>query len=105
MRKLLRPAFLALALAATAATGTPAMAQFIPDFGEGEFYDGPFRLCLSTNYAIRRAISRQGYTNIYLNVENDRRIEARATKGKWVYLLNVNSCSGRVLSRQRLRPA
>jgi hypothetical protein len=105
MSKLLKSTLLAAALLAAPVTATPGVAQFLPDFGEGEFYDGPYRLCLSTNYAIRRAISRQGYTNIYLNVENDQRIEARATKGDWVYLLNVNSCSGRVLSRQKLRPA
>lgn len=105
MHKLLRMAVVAAALAVAPVTAQPASAQFFFDFGAGEFYDGPGRYCLTTNHAIRRAIARQGYSNIYLNVENDRRIQARATKGKWVYLLTVNSCSGRVLSRERLRPA
>lgn len=105
MQKVLRNILMAAMLGATALGAAPAGAQFMPDWGDGEFYDGPFRLCLMTNSAIRRAISRQGYTDIFLNVENDQRIQARATKGGWVYLLLVNSCSGRVLDRQRLRPA
>ena len=105
MAKLLRNLLVATALGAAALTATPSMAQFWPDWGDGEFYDGPYRLCLMTNSAIRRAISRQGYSDIFLNVENDQRIQARATKGRWVYILLVNSCSGRVLDRKRLRPA
>lgn len=100
-----RAAVVALTLGATAMAAVPATAQFFPDFGEGEFYDGPMRLCLMTNSGIRRAIQRQGYTNVYLNVQNERRIQARATMGKWVYLLDVNACSGRILDRERLRPA
>jgi len=105
MQKLLRTIALATVLGAATVTAMPAQAQFIPDFGDGEFYDGPFRLCLMTNYSLRRAISRQGYSDIFLNVENEQRVQARATRGKWVYLLTVNTCSGRVLDRQRLRPA
>ena len=105
MQRLLRTIVIATALAAGSLAAVPAQAQFRPDFGSGEFYDGPFRLCLGMNSLIRRAIERQGYTNVYLNVEHDQRIEARATQGKWVYLLEVNACSGRVLDRKRLRPA
>jgi hypothetical protein len=105
MNRSLRTVLTIVALTAGSLAAAPSNAQFMHDWGAGEFYDGPSRLCLSGNYSIRRAISRQGYSNIFLNVENDPRIEARATKGKWVYLLDVNSCSGRVLSRKRLRPA
>ena len=105
MHKLLRMIVVGAMLVAGGMVAMPAQAQFSPDFGAGEFYDGPFRLCLGMNSLIRRAISRQGYTNIFLNVEHDQRIEARATQGKWVYLLEVNSCSGRILERKRLRPA
>ncbi|RYE87158.1 MAG: hypothetical protein EOP19_04980 [Hyphomicrobiales bacterium] len=105
MQTMLRTILLATTLAAASVTAMPAQAQFYRDFGAGEFYDGPHRLCLLSNSGIRRAIARQGYTNIFLNVENDQRVQARATRGKWVYLLNVNSCSGRILERQRLRPA
>lgn len=105
MQKLLRMIVVGTVLASGGMVAMPAQAQFSPDYGSGEFYDGPFRLCLGMNSLLRRAIERQGYTNIYLNVEHDQRIEARATQGKWVYLLEVNSCSGRVLERKRLRPA
>lgn len=106
MQKLLRTLLVGATLGVGSMVAMPAQAQLFFDFGgAGEFYDGPSRLCLGTNHLIRRAISRQGYTNIYLNVEHDQRIEARATKGKWVYLLNVNACSGRILERTRLRPA
>lgn len=108
MKKALCVLLVTALLGATGVASQPAMAQgfqFNFGVGSGEFYDGPSRLCLSGNSSIRRAISRQGYRNIYLNVENDRRIQARATRGKWVYILDVNSCSGRILSRQRLRPA
>jgi len=105
MQTILRSIVLGTALVAGAMTAMPAQAQFFHDYGSGEFYDGPFRLCLGMNSLIRRAIERQGYTNIYLNVEHDQRIEARATQGKWVYLLEVNACSGRILERKRLRPA
>ncbi len=105
MLKLFRSIVLGSVLVAGGMVAMPAQAQFSPNFGSGEFYDGPYRLCLGMNSLIRRAIERQGYTNIYLNVEHDQRIEARATQGKWVYLLEVNACSGRVLERKRLRPA
>jgi hypothetical protein len=108
MKKALRALLLTTVLAASSGVAQPVLAQafqFNFGFGSGEFYDGPGRLCLSGNASIRRAIARQGYKNIYLNVENDGHIQARATKGRWVYILDVNSCSGRILSRQRLRPA
>jgi len=105
MQQFIRSIVLGATLVAGGMTAMPVQAQFLPDYGSGEFYDGPFRLCLGMNSLIRRAIERQGYTNIYLNVEHDQRIEARATQGKWVYLLEVNACSGRVLDRKRLRPA
>lgn len=74
-------------------------------FSDGLFLDAPARVCLVGNSALRRAIERQGYSNVYLNVPNDNRIQVRATRGKWVYLLQVNHCTGRVLDGRRLRPA
>lgn len=111
MQTLIRTMLVGLTLTAGGLSAMPAQAQFHfgfgfdRDHGAGEFYDGPTRLCLGTNHLIRQAVARQGYTNIYLNVEHDQRIEVRATKGKWVYLLEVNACSGRILERKRLRPA
>lgn len=84
----------------------PSQAQgFGIFFGDeqSDFFHGG-RLCLADNQ-IRGAIADRGYSNIYLNVPNDRHIQVRATKGGWVYLLDFNYCSNRIESRQRLRSA
>lgn len=94
-------------LAASALTTAPVQAQRF-DFG---FQFGghdrrellPHRLCLLTDSGLRRAIRRQGFEDIYLNVANNQRIQVRASRGHWVYLLTVNSCTGRVLEGRRLR--
>ena len=110
IRKIAPIAALALALSASTLTGAPVQAQgfsFGFQMGDDGFFTKrrPLRLCLMTDSALRRAIRNQGYRNIYLNVANDNRIPARATRGKWVYLLRVNACTGRILDRERLRPA
>lgn len=102
--------FVAAALAAALiGSAMPAQAQsfqFNFGFGFDSFFERrPLRLCLLTDSQLRRAIRQQGYHDIFLNVANDHRIQVRATKGKWVYLLLVNSCTGRILDRERLRPA
>jgi hypothetical protein len=103
-----RAAAIALALGATAMTAVPSQAQgFGFSLGFGEARPGvrlPHRLCLLTSSALRREIRRQGYTDIYLNVPINQRIQVRASRGRWVYLLTVNSCTGRILDRERLRP-
>lgn len=105
-----KPAAIAMVAATLlGATPQPAQAQgFFFGFGFGyeDFYPRhPLRLCLMTESQLRRAIRNQGYHDIFLNVANDNRIQVRATKGDWVYLLRVNSCTGRILSRKRLRPS
>jgi hypothetical protein len=105
-----RAALVALALGAGAvATALPVQAQGLSfSFGFGndnDRFDDTFpRLCL-TDFQLRRAIGDQGYRNVALNVENNNRIKARATRGDWVYQLVVNACSGRILDRERLRRA
>jgi hypothetical protein len=105
---IMRAAAISIVLGATAASAMPAQAQSF-SFGFSTGRDSGFtirrpqRLCLLTDFALRRAIGSQGYHNIYLNVANNRRIQARATQGRWVYLLVVDTCTGRVLSRERLR--
>ena len=102
----IRAGVLGLALSASV---LPASAQGV-QFNFGFSTDGfGFRrplLCLElTDRQIRNAVSEQGYHNIYLNVRNDRRIQVRATRGSWVYLLRVSTCTGAILDRDRLRPA
>lgn len=84
------------------AAAPPAVAQTF-SFSYGN--RAPLRLCLLSDYQLRQAIAAQGYKRIYLNVANNNRIQVRATKGRWVYLLTVNSCTGRILDRERYRPA
>lgn len=100
-------ALLALALLGAAAPA-PVQAQgFEFHFGIGD--DDRFerrllrRPCLMTESGLRRSIRARGYTDVFLNVAHERRIEVRASKGSWVYLLEVNACTGRILDRTRLR--
>jgi hypothetical protein len=46
MQKLLRTIIVGTALVAGGMGAMPVQAQFSSDFGAGEFYDGPYRLCL-----------------------------------------------------------
>jgi hypothetical protein len=91
----------------------PAMAQS-PGFGFGDGFDEYDRdhdrffpeliMCLTDNQ-VRQAVADRGYTNISLNVPNDKRVQVRATKGGTVYLLKFNLCTGRIEDRDALRRA
>lgn len=103
---------IAIALTTAVLLGTmpqPAQAQgFFFEFGfgtDGFFRRLPPRTCFMTDREIRQAVRQRGYDHIYLNVANDNRIQVRATKGDWVYLLVVSTCTGRILDRDRLRPS
>ncbi|AKR55758.1 hypothetical protein XM25_08090 [Devosia sp. H5989] len=61
-------------------------------------------LCL-TDYQVRQRVAAEGFTNIFLNAPIDRHIQVRATKGKWVYLIDYNRCRGEIVSAKRLRRA
>jgi hypothetical protein len=100
----LRAAVLGLALVSAAVSASAA--QFHFGFGTDGFgYRRPLVCIELTDRQIRNAVRDQGYTNIYLNVRNDRRIQVRATRGDWVYLLRVSTCTGAILDRDRLRRA
>lgn len=86
----------------------PAQAQsfsFGIFFGdeESDFY--PERVTCMSSYQVRQAVADRSYTNIYLNVMNDKHVQVRATRDGWVYLLDFNYCTGRIEDRTRLRPA
>jgi hypothetical protein len=100
---LFRAALIALALGATAIPAQAASFSFGFGMGDGFTVNRPHRLCLLSDRALRNAIQAQGYRKVFLNVENNNRIQARATRGDWVYLLTVNACTGRILDRDRLR--
>lgn len=86
----------------------PAQSQSL-DFGiffgdeRSDFY--PERISCLTDNQIRNAIADLGYTNVALNVANDKHIQVRATRGGWVYLLDFNYCTAQIEGRQRLRAA
>jgi hypothetical protein len=87
---------------------SPAQAQL--SFGFGFNYDDEDnsvfpRLCILTDRGLRDAIEDAGYQDIFLNVANDDRVQARARRGDWVYLLQVNACTGEIIDRERLRRA
>lgn len=104
--KLGRAAMVALVLGATALSAAPAQAQLSFGFGHDFGFRRHSLICIElTDYQLRNAVSRQGYRQISLNVRNDRRIQVRATRGGWVYLLRVDTCTGAILKRDRLRPA
>lgn len=98
-------------LAALLGAPVPASAQtFHFGFGlgmdEGDDADAEFlprRLCVLTDRGLRDAIADQGYRQIFLNVPTGHYVQARATRGEWVYLLKVNVCTGVIVDRDRLR--
>lgn len=97
------------ALAIGAALSAPVQAQGGFNFGfrfgdqMTDFY--PQRAICLTDRQIREAITRRGYTDIALNVPNDRRIEVRAVQDGWVYLIDFDFCANRVRGVRALRPA
>lgn len=85
----------------------PVQAQNFGIFFGDESSDffAPERIICMSDRQIREAVANLGYTNISLNVPNERHIQVRASKGGWVYLLDFNFCSGRIEGRDRLRQA
>jgi len=99
-------AALMITLAFGAGATAPAQAQSLGiHFGDEPSDFFPERITCLTDYQIREAVADLGYTDIYLNVPNKKHVEVRATKDKWVYLLDFNYCSVQVERRARLRPA
>lgn len=105
--RIAKAAIVAVALGTGAvATAVPVQAQgFTFEFGfgnRGRVNPGFPRFCL-TEHQLRLAIRDQGYRNVALNVQRGQYIQARGTRGGWVYLLEVNACTGRIVDRDRLR--
>jgi hypothetical protein len=106
MTKVVRAALVASVLGAMTIVAAPVQAQGLSfGFGFGIDRDDfrPRRLCILTDRGLREAIRDEGYRNIYLNAPVGRYIQARASKGNWVYLLKVEVCSGDIVDRERLR--
>lgn len=99
--------FAGVMLATLALVPVPASAQVNFGFHFGDeprdFYP-QLPICL-TDHQIREAIARRGYTNIALNVANEKRIQVRATQDGWVYLIDFDFCADRIRGQKALRPA
>ena len=84
----------------------PAQAQrFGLFFGDERSDFRPERISCLNDHQIRQAIAEEGYHDIYLNVPMDKRVQVRASRGDWVYLLEFNYCSGEIESGKKLRRA
>ena len=106
MTRVIATALTALLLCTGVATPTMAQSlKFGMFFGDERSDFFPERITCMTNYQIRQAVAAEGFTNIYLNVPNDKHIEVRATRDGWVYLLDFNYCKGRIESGRQLRRA
>lgn len=105
--KWIRAALVSAALAASVVPAVPAQAAsfgFGFGFGFGDRDKEWIPFCVEmTDYQVRKAVARQGFENIYLNVRDHHRIQVRATQGSWVYLLRVSTCTGNILDSSRLR--
>lgn len=110
-RKALRVAAMMVALALGAAAPAATAQTFNFGFGIGQGFDdeddgffGPPQLAMClTDSQIRRSIANRGYSQIALNIPNNKRVQVRATKGGTVYLLKFNFCTDRIEDRTALR--
>lgn len=98
-------AALAIGVGLSAPANAQAGLNFGFRFGDQITDFAPQRAICLTDRQIREAIARRGYTDIALNVPNDRRIEVRAVQDGWVYLIDFDFCANRVRGVRTLRPA
>ena len=113
-----RAAALALVVSASVLTAMPAQAAMhymSPGMSMGMgmgmgmgtgLYPHRFNsLFCYSDYQVRQALKYRGFSHIYLNAAMGRFIQARATRGNWVYLIEFNRCSGHIVDLRRLRRA
>lgn len=92
-------------LGGLAGGAAPAAAQGFMFFGD-DYRRAPFSDLLCANeYQVRQMIARKGFTDIFLNARQGRYIQARATKGKWTYLIQFDRCDKAIVDVDRLRRA
>ena len=104
MATVLKSALAAASFALLLACGMqPAEAQLVHRNSDGTLSINPI-LCL-TDYQVRQAIAARGFSNIFLNAPVEAHIQARATRGRTVYLIDFNRCSGRFVGVRPLRAA
>jgi hypothetical protein len=92
-------------LAGGLAASTQAQSFGIFFGDEPSDFFAPERIVCLSDHQIRETIAGLGYTDIALNVPNERNVQVRATQGGWVYLLDFNFCTGEIEGRKPLRQA
>lgn len=133
LKNLVRAGAVAVALAASAVAALPAEAApphmhmhmhgyphfghpFWPGYGFGfgfgaPWYGGywgyypqpyPGAVCM-TDWQVRSSLAARGYSNILLSAPRGRVIGARAVSRGWLYALQVDRCTGAIISAHRLR--
>lgn len=65
----------------------------------------PERITCLTDNQVRQVVRNNGFTDVYLNVMNNKHVEVRATRDGWVWLLDFNYCTGRIEDGYQLRRA
>jgi hypothetical protein len=95
----------ALMLAGGATRAAAQVPMFIGPPFEHSRHHFRFPMICDTDYELRQQLARSGFTHIYLNAPTGRTIQARATRGRWVYLIEMDYCSGEILSVDPLRPS
>jgi hypothetical protein len=110
--KIAGAAAIALALGASALTAPPAMAQgfgfqFNPpdsNFSFGFSVGRPDRpgRCIPVR-SLDNVIADQGFRRVRVVDVGRRTTEARGVRGNWLYEIVADTCSGRVIDRDRIR--
>lgn len=106
-KEIARPVGLLLLIALTGVS-LPVQAQsfnFGFRFGDEQRDYYPQRASCLTDRQIREAIAGRGYSDIFLNAPDRQRIQVRATRDGWVYLLDFDFCRNRIRGATELRPA
>jgi hypothetical protein len=101
LSRIARAAMVAIALGGAVVTAMPAQAAPPMHMGAQHFMPGR-PMCMS-DWQVRKLLQRRGYYDISLNAEMGRFIRARASKGNWVWRVDVNRCSGDIVRVTRLR--
>jgi hypothetical protein len=107
MRTLFRTLAVGVLVAATGFAAVPAQAAsfgFNWSLTNDDFrHRQERRQCFMTDYQIRQAVRREGFTNIKLAVENNNRIQVTATNEDGVYKLDFDTCKKRIIGGRLFR--
>ena len=58
-----------------------------------------------TEHELRNYLEDKGYTHVLFGVFDSARVPVKATMDGFIYLMDVNYCSGRIVSKRQFKPA